>query len=127
MDGEDLSSEPAQLRTELEERDIEHQDGTTGGFVQLEDDLNLNALAIGLGLENIEYEPERFPGLVYRQHHEEDVTIILFGNGTMTVVDAQNVETVRTAIRTTIERTNNIGMTDATLPEEDKITIRQLD
>jgi transcription initiation factor TFIID TATA-box-binding protein len=29
-------------------------------------DLNLNAIAIGLGLENIEYEPEQFPGLVYR-------------------------------------------------------------
>jgi len=28
--------------------------------------LNLNAIAIGLGLENIEYEPEQFPGLVYR-------------------------------------------------------------
>jgi len=29
-------------------------------------DLNLNAIAIGLGLENVEYEPEQFPGLVYR-------------------------------------------------------------
>lgn len=28
--------------------------------------LNLNAFAIGFGLENIEYEPEQFPGLVYR-------------------------------------------------------------
>ena len=28
--------------------------------------LNLNAIAIGLGLESIEYEPEQFPGLVYR-------------------------------------------------------------
>ena len=25
--------------------------------------LNLNAIAIGLGLENIEYEPEQFPAL----------------------------------------------------------------
>ncbi|MHA1532512.1 MAG: TATA-box-binding protein, partial [Candidatus Heimdallarchaeota archaeon] len=29
-------------------------------------DLNLNEVAMGLGLENIEYEPEQFPGLVYR-------------------------------------------------------------
>lgn len=28
--------------------------------------LNLNAIAIGLWLENIGYEPEQFPGLVYR-------------------------------------------------------------
>ncbi len=29
-------------------------------------ELNLNEVAMGLGLENIEYEPEQFPGLVYR-------------------------------------------------------------
>lgn len=28
--------------------------------------LSLNAIAIGLGLEDVEYEPEQFPGLVYR-------------------------------------------------------------
>lgn len=27
--------------------------------------LNLDVIAIGVGLENIEYEPEQFPGLVY--------------------------------------------------------------
>lgn len=27
----------------------------------LKTDLNLNAIALGLGLENIEYEPEQFP------------------------------------------------------------------
>jgi transcription initiation factor TFIID TATA-box-binding protein len=32
----------------------------------LKSDLNLNAVALGLGLENIEYKPEQFPGLVYR-------------------------------------------------------------
>ena len=32
----------------------------------LKTDLNLNAVALGLGLENIEYEPEQFPGLVYQ-------------------------------------------------------------
>jgi transcription initiation factor TFIID TATA-box-binding protein len=29
-------------------------------------ELNLNEVAMGLGLENTEYEPEQFPGLVYR-------------------------------------------------------------
>ena len=32
----------------------------------LEADLNLNEVAMGRGLENVEYEPEQFPGLVYR-------------------------------------------------------------
>src|SRR5437879_12250676 len=29
-------------------------------------EINLNAIAIYLGLEKVEYEPEQFPGLVYR-------------------------------------------------------------
>lgn len=33
----------------------------------LKSDLNLNAVALGLGLENIEYEPEQFPGLELSQ------------------------------------------------------------
>ena len=31
---------------------------------ELGESLNLNALAIGLGLESTEYEPEQFPGLI---------------------------------------------------------------
>jgi transcription initiation factor TFIID TATA-box-binding protein len=46
--------------------------------------LNLNAIAIGLGLENGEYEPEQFPGLVYRVD-EPSVVVLLFGSGKMLV------------------------------------------
>ena len=42
--------------------------------------LNLNVIAIGLGLEDVEYEPEQFPGLVYRLDNP-DVVILLFGSG----------------------------------------------
>ncbi len=47
-------------------------------------DLNLNAIAIGLGLENIEYEPEQFPGLVYRLDNPR-VVVLIFGSGKMVV------------------------------------------
>jgi len=40
--------------------------------------LNLNAIAIGLGLENIEYEPEQFPGLVYRLSEPKVVVLVRF-------------------------------------------------
>ena len=40
--------------------------------------LNLNSVALGFGMENIEYEPEQFPGLVYRMK-EPKVVILLFG------------------------------------------------
>jgi transcription initiation factor TFIID TATA-box-binding protein len=46
--------------------------------------LNLNAIAISLGLENIEYEPEQFPGLVYRLDIPK-VVVLLFGSGKLVV------------------------------------------
>lgn len=53
--------------------------------------LNLNAIAIGLGLENIEYEPEQFPGLVYRLD-DPDVVLLLFGSGKVIVTGAKKPE-----------------------------------
>jgi transcription initiation factor TFIID TATA-box-binding protein len=50
----------------------------------LGEDLNLNAIAIGLGLEHIEYEPEQFPGLVYRID-DPDVVALLFGSGKLVI------------------------------------------
>lgn len=46
--------------------------------------LNLNAVAIGLGLEDVEYEPEQFPGLVYRID-DPDVVTLLFGSGKIVI------------------------------------------
>lgn len=43
-------------------------------------ELNLNQVAIALGLENIEYEPEQFPGLVYRLKTPK-VVLLLFSTG----------------------------------------------
>ena len=53
----------------------------------LETTLNLNAIAIGLGLESVEYEPEQFPGLVYRMD-EPDVVTLLFGSGKVVITGA---------------------------------------
>jgi transcription initiation factor TFIID TATA-box-binding protein len=46
----------------------------------VQDEINLDALAIGLGLENTEYEPEQFPGLVYRSS-SGNCTILAFSTG----------------------------------------------
>lgn len=54
-------------------------------------DVNLNAIAIGLGLEKTEYEPEQFPGLVYRPP-EYDCVILLFGSGKVIVTGASEIE-----------------------------------
>ena len=44
----------------------------------LESTLNLIQIAMSLGFENVEYEPEAFPGLVYRMD-DPKVVLLLFG------------------------------------------------
>lgn len=65
-------------------------------------DLNLNAIAIGLGLENIEYEPEQFPGLVYRID-DPDVVALLFGSGKIVVTGGTKLEDASRAVERIVE------------------------
>jgi len=53
--------------------------------------LNLNALAIGLGLEQTEYEPEQFPGLIYRPEKHNGV-VLLFATGRVVITGCQSVD-----------------------------------
>lgn len=59
-------------------------------------ELNLNALAIGLGLENTEYEPEQFPGLVYRSP-DLDSVVLLFASGRIVVTGSKSFDDAVTA------------------------------
>ncbi|HDI23713.1 MAG TPA: TATA-box-binding protein, partial [Thermoplasmatales archaeon] len=63
----------------------------------LETELNLNDVAMGLGLENVEYEPEQFPGLVYRLK-EPRVAMLLFGSGKIVCTGARKIEDVSRAV-----------------------------
>lgn len=58
--------------------------------------LNLNQVAMGLGLENIEYEPEQFPGLVFRMKEPKVVTLI-FSTGKVICTGARGNENVELA------------------------------
>ncbi|MFO8109464.1 MAG: TATA-box-binding protein [Thermoplasmata archaeon] len=60
-------------------------------------DLNLNSVAITLGLERVEYEPEQFPGLVYRLQHS-DVVLLLFGSGNMVCTGAKDIDDLEDAV-----------------------------
>jgi transcription initiation factor TFIID TATA-box-binding protein len=59
--------------------------------------INLNAIALTLNLEKVEYEPEQFPGLVYRMDRPK-VVILLFGSGKMVCTGARNVGDVELAV-----------------------------
>ncbi|QLG28156.1 TATA-box-binding protein [Halorarum halophilum] len=65
---------------------------------ELEQNLDLNALAIGLGLENTEYEPEQFPGLVYRPESGESV-LLIFNTGQAVITGARDLQTAENSFK----------------------------
>lgn len=71
--------------------------------------LNLNALAIGLGLENIEYEPEQFPGLVYRLD-DPAVVCLLFGSGKLVITGGKKPGQAEDALVMVAEQIDNLGL-----------------
>ena len=71
--------------------------------------LNLNALAIGLGLEHVEYEPEQFPGLVYRLD-EPEVVILLFGSGKIVITGGKSAKDAVGGVERVTERIEQVGL-----------------
>ncbi|HEY3420791.1 MAG TPA: TATA-box-binding protein [Methanomassiliicoccales archaeon] len=59
--------------------------------------INLNIIAISLGLERVEYEPEQFPGLVYRLD-DPKVVLLLFGSGKLVCTGAKVPQDVEKAV-----------------------------
>lgn len=63
-------------------------------------DLNLNVLA--MKLENTEYEPEQFPGLVYKLPQAK-ATFLLFSNGKIVCTGTKSEEEVHEAVERLVE------------------------
>ena len=59
--------------------------------------VELNLDAIVFGLPNCEYEPEQFPGLIYRLKKPK-VVLLLFGSGKIVCTGAKTREDVENAI-----------------------------
>ena len=71
--------------------------------------LNLNAIAVGLGLENIEYEPEIFPGLVYRVD-DPKVVILIFSSGKLVVTGGKTPDDCARGVDVIHEQLDNMGL-----------------
>ena len=71
--------------------------------------LNLNAIAIGLGLEQIEYEPEQFPGLVYRLE-DPAVVALLFGSGKLVITGGKARADAEEALVAISDRLTELGL-----------------
>jgi transcription initiation factor TFIID TATA-box-binding protein len=75
----------------------------------LETEINLNAIAISLGLEKVEYEPEQFPGLVYRID-DPKVVVLLFGSGKLVCTGARKPDDVERAVEKITEELQAAGL-----------------
>jgi len=68
-------------------------------------DLNLNVLA--MRLDNTEYEPEQFPGLVYKMP-EVKATFLLFSNGKIVCTGTKSEDEVHNALDKLIEKLKKV-------------------
>lgn len=59
--------------------------------------INLNKVVITLNLENIEYEPEQFPGLVYRIS-DPKVVALLFSSGKIILTGGKTMEDIERGV-----------------------------
>jgi len=72
-------------------------------------EINLNTVAITLGLEKVEYEPEQFPGLVYRLD-DPKVVVLLFSSGKMVITGAKIPNDVIRAVDKIAEELRDAGL-----------------
>jgi len=58
--------------------------------------INLEKVAIGLGLEKVEYEPEQFPALIYRQ--DNNGVFLIFSSGKIVITGIQEKKIAEEAL-----------------------------
>ncbi len=75
----------------------------------LESEINLNSIAITLGLDRVEYEPEQFPGLVCRLE-EPRVVVLLFGSGKLVCTGARRPSDVSRAVEKITKELQDAGL-----------------
>ncbi|MBI4015856.1 MAG: TATA-box-binding protein [Candidatus Aenigmarchaeota archaeon] len=73
---------------------------------KIEGELNLDDIAFTL--ENTEYEPEQFPGLVYRMD-DPKVTFLLFGSGKVICTGGRSIADVERAVVKVDKRLKNLN------------------
>lgn len=61
---------------------------------ELEYQLDLNTLIIHLGMEQTEYEPEQFPGVIFRPE-EPKAVFLLFNSGKVVITGTDSIEAAR--------------------------------
>ena len=71
--------------------------------------INLNKIAVGFNLDKIEYEPEQFPGLVYRLD-DPKVVVLLFGSGKLIITGGKQPEDAKRAVQRILSELSSLGL-----------------
>jgi transcription initiation factor TFIID TATA-box-binding protein len=80
------------LGVEINEYRFEHN--TSVILADFEDRIDLEKASRRLGLENTDYQPEQFPGLIYRDPGS-DVTFNIFNSGKVMILGTKRLEFAR--------------------------------
>jgi transcription initiation factor TFIID TATA-box-binding protein len=75
----------------------------------LKTNVNLNAIVMAFGMENVEYEPEVFPGLVYRMEAPK-VVVLVFSSGKLVIAGGKFPEDCEEALRIIRTELNHLGL-----------------
>ncbi len=70
--------------------------------------INLNKVVVTLNVENIEYEPEQFPGLVYRIK-EPKIVALIFSSGKIILTGGKKMEDIRKGLDFLEQKLESIG------------------
>ena len=83
----------------------------------LKRELNIGAIVEALGLECMEYEPEVFPGLVYRLE-EPKTAILVFSSGRLVITGGRTKEECERAANIFVEKLEQLGVLGEVREEE---------
>jgi len=75
----------------------------------LKTNLNLNAILVAFGMENVEYEPEVFPGLVFRIETPK-VVVLVFSSGKLVITGGKCPEDCAEGLRIVKAQLDNLGL-----------------
>ncbi len=69
--------------------------------------ININKLSVTLNLENIEYEPEQFPGLVYRIK-DPKIVVLIFSSGKIILTGGRNLHDIKKGLDILEEKLSSV-------------------
>jgi transcription initiation factor TFIID TATA-box-binding protein len=77
--------------------------------INLKKELNLKAISKGLMAQNVNYDPEQFPGLIYRPKDSKEV-LLVFSSGKIVCTGAKKIEDASKAIEMMKNKLTSLGV-----------------